>query len=503
MDDQPVSDGEAAISYLRQPFENFPAGAFFSEKARALPLAKDTEFEAMGYGATPLLMRARHLPTTEIIALVGKAYGDRATRLCEDWRRLWHELVDDVDEFARIVGYQPTPSQPFPVDALDRCRSRIAAGRAQSSDANLIEAAGRFSAEQARSREQHILEDAKVALALAGRGLHFALFIHSTKQSWIVGRNAIGQRTKRRLSKKAEAEVQEGYRQVNPYWTLPSFLATASRTILEVLGTRHLGAVLADMAKLGHSLAFLKDCRLKGGTWVIDLAGVHCPDDALKACLAAMGMSFIRLVERGAVDDRKARFLVQEFRPFRSEHRFFCVAGRIVASTASHRGSTILDAHAMRLDPHVAVLDQPAAGPGPYDRGSSKLVEDRALVARMTRLVRKFLRSMREDECALTALPDNFVIDVGSNGDMIDLIEINTFRNAGLYGVNYDRIADALAGDLHWRDDRKALRLRLTRMLEEVGFSAETSRSAGQGQGGWTWVTTQLPVSSTQSSIRK
>ncbi len=501
MDDQPTSDGEAAFSYLRQPFEHFPTGAFFSERARALPLAKEAEFETLGFGATPLLMRARHLPTNDIIAAVDEAYGERAARLCVDWRRLWQDLVGDVEEFARIVGYQPIATQPFPVDALDRCRSRIEAGRARASDANLIDAAGRFSSEQARSLEQHILEDAKVALALAGRGLHFGFFVHFTGQSWIVGRNAAGQRTKRRLGKKAETEVQEGYHKVNPYWTLPSFLATASRTILEVLGTRHLGAVLADMAKLGHSFAFLKDCRLKGGTWVVDLADVRCPDDALRACLAAMGMSFIRLVERGALDDRKARFLVQEFRPFQSEHRFFCVGGRIVASTASHRGSTILDAHALRLDPHVAVLDQPAARPGPYDRGSSTLVEDRALVARMTRLVRKLLRSMREDECALTALPDTFVIDVGSNGDTVDLIEINTFRNAGLYGVNYDRIAAALAGDRKWTDERKALRLRLMRMLNEVGFSAETSRTAGQG--GWTWATTQVPAASKQTTLRR
>ncbi len=250
---------------------------------------------------------------------------------------------------------------------------------------------------------------------------------------------------------------------VNPYWLLPSFLAHCGRRVVETTGGRHLTLALLDMARQGVRRAFAKSASHKGGTWVVSLDGVRTVHDVTVALSLATGPGFLDLVGAPSTPGRglrgsgaaalAGRIVLQEAVGFAFEYRFFVVDGRVVAGTASDRRATVLDAWGRgRLDPRVAALRDPPGkvASGSFDRGRTGTVEARRLVARMARALRDMLRAMRDDHVAVTFLDRAFTVDYGAIGAdpddaIVEPIEVNTFRNSGLYAVDYARVARALA----------------------------------------------------------
>ncbi len=195
--------------------------------------------------------------------------------------------------------------------------------------------------------------------------------------------------------------------------------------------------ILADMSAQGHAQAFLKDTASKGGTWVVDLPPAG--GEALRAHLElALGP---RKWKSFAVN-HEGCLLVQGMTPFVREHRFYVVAHRVVASTASDRMLSALDGRSDRiLDERVARLDVPAGATGYYDRGFSTHEVDRALVARMAWGARDLARALRDDDRGM----DSYVIDMGETRDGRVLpIEVNGMPRAGHYGIPYFRVLRAL-----------------------------------------------------------
>jgi hypothetical protein len=444
----------ALIKSLREaPFGDATKGAFFpgSELPPRMPMPR--EFERLGDAKSPLVMRIRHLPVGNVVERVLKMYGDRASKLMVEWTEAWRKVPGGPEEFAKRIRYvidgNAGPSWP-----TTRTATRIEEGIAGEHEARELFVLAAMAAEPppARALEQHALEDAMVMTSLLKHKVPVGFFGEYMGDKSLIVRFSPDGKCKISKLRRAQAnETRGGFGRPDAYWLLSSFLATSGRWMAEVEGMQHLTLMLLDMARHGRTKVFLKHCSLKGGTWVVDLSDVNTAADAACAVLRAIWPTYFYATRDMLLEEDARRFLVQDFVPFEREHRFFVVRNRIVASTASDRLMTVLDAPKRgRLDSRVAALRVPAAVPGKYDRGEATSQEDRKLVAAMARRVRGFLRAIQSDDTAEALLPDAFVVDVGSGPNGIGLIEINTFRNAGLYGVDYDRIARSLPTIGEW-----------------------------------------------------
>lgn len=458
----PPSDLQRRRALLAaDPFGEGIVGGFFG-KGPPPGVLSGLRFERLGTEAHPFLMRVRSLPTRDAVEHALSRLGEAARPLMEEWRALYAPLDGGADGLAARAGYVPmldyTPEAPV---LSDRTLESLALGTAGYGEANDVYEAeiARRAFPPARTPELHLLEDARIATALVRAGVP-ATFATVFGATTIALDFPNGDRVprERKLDDEEAADVRASFGANNAYWLLGSFVSLCGRRMVETAGVRHLVLTLLDMARQGMDRAFVKDTILKGGTWIVDLTGVRDETSAASRLIAALGPLWFHLLARIDLesDNDVRRFVVQEFVPFVREHRFFCIADRIVASTASDRTLSVLDAPPphRRLDSRVAVLARPASDPGPYDRGPTTSVEDRKGVADMARLVRRLLAAIRENDfVGRSMLPRAFVVDAGLAADgSVGLIEINTFRNAGLYAVDYDRVARALTGVASWPD---------------------------------------------------
>ncbi|MGY3582369.1 hypothetical protein ACVIGB_000707 [Bradyrhizobium sp. USDA 4341] len=432
------------------------------------------ELETFGIRGAPFTMRVRFLPTDAVLAAVLRAYGPQAGALMSEWRALFDRLDGGLDRFVNETAYKEFLDYNFRYEVSDRTAMRLILGRGGLTEAqSLYAAAADIAAGPApRLPEQHALEDALVMTSYVRNKVpvtFLAMFDRDKKglppEKRTVRLLSFSPRGKPRVktpTRAAARRLREGFRVSNPYWGWPSFRQTCGRALQDTVGIHHLTLTLLDMARQGTSKAFLKNATFKGGTWVVGLEDVRREADVACALIRAVGHEWPRLLAPiGSNDGLDPCFIVQEFRPFKYEHRFFIVADRIVASTPSDRTLTILDAQPgpRRLDPRVAVLEQPADRAGAFDRGTTSSVENRKMVADMARLVRRFLRSHNEGDSRYIPRPPAYVIDVGAGPDGIGLIEVNTFRNSGLYAVDYGKIAQAFRAKDSWIERSFALRL--------------------------------------------
>ncbi len=459
----PTSSPTATPS-VEAPFGSGMLRTFFPLAPSPARVPFREEFERVGDRGAALVHHVRHLPLRTVLARTAERVGDDAWPLLTAWREAWTVLVDDVDHYADVVGY----------DA-----DRFGTGWRRNGDHDLPWLSGTGSAADAvalydrarrlrstsrpRPDALHALEDAAILVALMEAGVPFALDVH-----FALGRcahvrvppGAPPRATHRRrdVERRLEAQARDG----NAYWLLPAFLSHAGRRMVETTALAHLCATLLDMAHQGERRAFLKRAVHKTGTWIVDLADVSTIQDATAALARATGPDFPDVAatpgpppmaynETYDPQRQRGRMLVQSEFPFRVEYRFFVVDGAIVAGTASDRSSSVLDAHrGGRLDPRVAVLRTgPAEAPeGAYDRGETNAVEARDLVARMARAARALVRGLSGDVLGRGFLDRAYVVDMGADGlgpdAVVEPVEVNTFRNAGLYSVDYARVARAL-----------------------------------------------------------
>lgn len=435
-------------------------GGFFGAETTPSDLPSSYRFERMGSRRHKLVLRIRSLPTAEVVAFVRDKCGERSRALMDEWRGLFDSLPGGAEGLAKLAGFEPDFDYSAEQHLLaPRVLSNLARGQGGSAEANELYRAALAARElpPARRPEQHLLEDASIMTALVRHRVPvtFAAFYGGASAPHLLKFGARGKPRVIRPSKREAMTIYEGFGSNNSYWVMPSFNALCGRRMVETTSVRHLTLTLLDMARQGMKRAFLKDTVFKGGTWVIELEGVDSEARAASRLIETLGPNWFHLLARSQGSGGERRMVVQEFTPFEREHRFFCVGGRIVASTASDRGLTVFDAPPphRRLDCRVAVLDSPAEKGGVYDRGRTSSVEDRDLVARMARLVRRLLREIEENDFIGRALlPKAFVVDAGAGPGGIGLIEINTFRNSGLYGADYDRIARAMKDADKWPD---------------------------------------------------
>lgn len=448
------------ISLEADPFGEGITGGFFGDEVTPSDLSNCYRFERMGSRRHKFVLRIRSLPTARVVAFVLEKYGERSRALMEEWRDLFEDLSGGAEGLAERAGFEPDFDYSAKPPVLTKgALSKLVRGIGGSSEASELYgiAMAACGIPPARSPEQHFLEDAMIMTALVRHSVPvvFAAFYGGATSPCLL---KFGVRRKLRVFKPSKREsmtIYRGFASNNSYWTMPSFTALCGRRMVETATIRHLTLTLLDMARQGMKRAFLKDTVFKGGTWVIELDGVDSETRAASRLIEALGPNWFHLLAHSQGGAGENRMVVQEFTPFDREHRFFCVGGRIVASTASDRRMTVFDAPPAhrRLDSRVAILECPAGEGGIYDRGRTSSVTDRDLVARMTRLVRRLLREIKENDLiGRTMLPQAFVVDVGAGPSGIGLIEINTFRNSGLYGVNYDRIARALKDVDKWPD---------------------------------------------------
>jgi len=286
----------------------------------------------------------------------------------------------------------------------------------------------------------HIFECASAALALGQAdpgtcGLTYRRSSHRRFNREAIELSVVSQGTDiaglpilRETSTLVAPNVPDGF----PYWCWKSFLDHAGRRFAYGTDLGHTSYILADMASQGHRKAFLKAARSKAGTWVLDLEGIRTPGDAAARIAGALGTGAFNF-DGGMV--------VQEFRPFTHEHRFFVVGGRVVASTASDRDLCILDARESRIvDDRVALLARPASGHGYYDRGVTSHVTDPRLVAGMGRIARRVAREIWREQGI-----GDFTLDVGLAGGEIMPIEVNELERSGRYGVPWGKVARAFS----------------------------------------------------------
>ena len=439
--------------------------------------------EAFGVRGAPFTMRLRFLPTDEILEAVRDAYGEKAEALLSEWRALFDRIEGGVERFANQTAYQEYLEYSWSFQVSDQTASRLMFGRARPADAAALYAAATDLAEAPAPRRpvQHALEDALVMTSFVRNKVpvtFLAMFKADREdlknEDRTVRLLTFSSTAKPRVkipSRNLVKELRAGFRACNPYWGWPSFRKACGRALRETVGVEDLTLTLLDMARQGASKAFLKNALFKGGTWVIELEGVQSESDAACTLIRALGPEWPRLLavwqsKRGT---ERPGFIVQEFRPFKCEHRFFVVGDRIVASTPSDRTLSILDAQTScrRLDPRVAVLEQPAQEAGAYDRGTTSSVVDRKMVADMARLVRRLIKGLDDD--FLVRLPLGYVVDVGCGPDGIGLIEVNTMRNSGLYALDYEKVAKA------FRDKASRTERPFTERL--FGVSGEQSRA--------------------------
>lgn len=418
-----------------------------------------TECEAFGVRGAPFAMRLRFLPTDEILAATKDVYGPKVDLLLGEWRALFDRMEGGVERFAMETAYQEYLDYSWSFQVSDETASRLMFGRARPRDAAVLYAAATdvVQAPAPRRPEQHALEDALVMTAFVRHRvpITFLAMFKADHQDLKDGDRTVRLLTfssaakprVRTPSRNLVKQLRAGFRASNPYWGWPSFRKTCGRALRETVGIEDLTLTLLDMARQGESKAFLKNAVFKGGTWVVELDGIQSESDAASALIRALGPEWPRLlaVVQSKRGTERPNFIVQEFRPFKYEHRFFIVGNRIVASTPSDRTLSILDAQTScrRLDPRIAVLEQPAAEAGSYDRGTTTSIVDRKMVADMARLVRRLIKGLNEEASALVRLPVGYVVDVGSGPGGIDLIEVNTFRNSGLYALDYEKVAKA------------------------------------------------------------
>lgn len=431
--------------------------------------------ESLGIRGAEFVMRLRFLPTDEVLAAVKDAYGSGADALLAEWRELFDRLDGGIDGFVQATGYDECLDYTSSFQVSDRTATRLMLGRGGLTEASALYAAAADIAAGPAPREptQHALEDALIMTSYvrAKVPVNFLAIFDGDKEGLKPEERTVrflrfsrsGKPKVRTPSRLAVKRLKEGFKASNPYWGWPSFRQCCGRALQETLGVRQLTLTLLDMAKQGIAKAFLKSGAFKGGTWVVALEGIQRESDAASALIRAIGPEWPRLLAAlGSPEALDPSFIVQEFKPFKFEHRFFVVGDRIVASTPSDRTLSILDAVTgpRRLDPRVAVLDQPAEHAGPYDRGITRSIEDRKMVAGMARLARRFLKGLNEGDSRFIPRPPAYVIDVGCGPDgHIGLIEVNTFRNAGFYALDYTKVARAFRTKDSWTDKSFAERL--------------------------------------------
>lgn len=405
-----------------------------------------------------LLHRLRHLPFERNVELAIARFGEGIRPLMTEWRRIWDEAmpVEDLElrrkkaliEAATAQDEGEMPPEGWPSRSAMQQAAHFHARQGRLAEAaEIFGQAEGWSSESERARhvrdvEQHILEDATTMVALVREGVPFSALTlgHAPATLLHLGKGhslrevAEDEDGRNQLDEAWKRSVQA----VNPYWTCQAFLDMAGRNMCVAREGDHVVMTLLDMRAQGHSKAFLKTVRMKGGTWVIDLTGVMTFEEMSLRLHKTLGNAYLHT----------GSLLVQEFVPFGIEHRFFVVGDRIVASTASCRTLSVTDAPKGILDPRVARLHNPASAGGLYDRGASTDEVDRPLVAAMAIEARKLARALRDEG----RIGDCYVIDMGvtvrslrEGGTEILPIELNTILYAGLYAANYDSVARALS----------------------------------------------------------
>lgn len=402
--------------------------------------------------------RLRHLPTDRNREAAIKRFGPSVAPLMQEWRRIWDQAVRvedfELDRKRRLLdavaklSEGEAPPEGFPSRSdMQRAARWLAENGRRGEAARLFADAEAWDADPrnkgpVRDLAQHVLEDASTLVALVREGIPFTAITPGYAPGIFLHR---GRGHEFREVGEGDAELREldelwhgSLRAHNPYWTCQPFLDAAGRSMAVARNRDEFVLTLMDMRAQGHGKAFLKAERSKGGTWVIDMTGIVDLAEMDLRLHATLGRAYM---STGPV-------LIQEFVPFRAEHRFFVVGDRVVASTASDRRLSLTDALGRVLDPRVAVLDRPARNQGAYDRGSARAPEDRPMVASMAAGARRLARALRDEG----RIGDCYVIDMGatlrSQADPqpeILPIEINTILHAGLYAVNLDPVFRALA----------------------------------------------------------
>jgi hypothetical protein len=441
-------------------------GAFFGAEAPFLPYLKEEEFEFFGNNDFPLVLDIRYLPTAENISSVHEAFGDTCANLLTAWRALYDHVPGGLDYLRYYFGnYLEQDSTIETLQTMSEGTSTETTALRISNESDRV----RYKNVKCRTPAQHILEDAAIAVSMVEEGLK-PVFTTWTKGERTHNGSAFTERTGVQLKQTGctllEREeiddflrIENRHRGINPYWKIRSFLKHCGRKMQEANGLQHLCFILYDMALQGREKAFIRHCAPKFGTWIVDLRSVDSPIAAFHEVVKALGIQiFLSIRNDGEGFNQTSwrhlgSYLVQEFAPFEIEHRFFIVDGRIAASTPSDRALSVLDARTgvQRIDPRVAVLREPADTPGSYDRGETYSRLDRTAVAAMTRKVRTFLRDAYSDPKAASVLPRGFVIDAGIGPNGCGLIEMNSFMNAGIYALDYRKVAKALAASLSSR----------------------------------------------------
>jgi hypothetical protein len=406
---------------------------------------RDARFETP---PDPVTLRRRNLPTRDVMEEAGAYLGARALPLLSRWRTLWEDAVGDVEAYAAETG-GGLEFEAWRAATLDDARTLHGEGKVLDACQRTVDAL-RGTDGRVRARALHAIEDAGMHVALAGSDL--AVVVNNEtdpgQDAQAVGKLA-GERGFRILAGPAHAAMGRRARTARwaadradtPYWSCPAFRERAGRAMALARTHPELLLVLADMARQGHRKAFLKAAESKAGTWLVDLDGDPIRQDAILS--GTLGHAYHRFV----LGLRRRRMLVQEWTPFVREHRFFVVGHRVVASTPSTRSACLLDAGPGILGRGVAELAAPALVPGSYDRGETRTVVDRPLLARMARGARDLARALGREPGA-SGNPDRsdcYVIDMGLSADGRVLpIEVNGFQHAGLYALDYGRVVRAL-----------------------------------------------------------
>lgn len=401
------------------------------------------DFDEVG---SPFVLIGRHLPTPAERVRAETRFGPAALPMFDAWREAWEQAVDDIAAFEEALPSGQRPHSPGP-DLLLAAERVADISPAQAADLALL-AESRAAGQPHRDSAFHVMEDAHQATALIAAGVPFDIVLAplSTIPAVVSHDPGLGMRLldwkgaddEQDRHAKACRRARQLLKAANPYWESPAFRSAAGREMAVADRPSHLAAILRDMRLAGHRKAFLKSTSTKGGTWVADIDGADDLRSAGVAAHAAMGPAYAAFA---AATDRSG-VLVQEFVPFTHEHRFLVAGHRIVASTASDRDLGPLDRHVGRiLHPAVARLRRPAEEEGPFDRGDSDAVRDRALVAGMAAHARRLVRAFRREGM----LPDCYCIDMGLGPRGVLPIEVNTAVRCGIYAADWDRFARALA----------------------------------------------------------
>ncbi len=459
----------AARSVLDDPFGDHIDGRYFPPVPAPARVPFRQECERIGDRGATVLVRARHLPVDAVLSRVADEAGDAQWPLLRRWRQAWERMVGDVAAFAAEVGYGSEAFDGHRRDAVAAQAALVACGMPGAIAArDTFRIARRVSECHAgRTAAQHALEDASVVVSLTDARVPFGVDVmfagrRATHVRVPAARGARVTHRRRDVLRRLEANLDVGI----PYWLMPGFLSRCRRRIVETTGYPHLCLALLDMARQGERRAFVKAAVHKQGTWLVDLSDVRDVQGVTVAVARATGPAFPDVAgaagppphavynETYDAARHRGRMVVQSTFPFAAEYRFFVVDGRVAAGTASDRASTVpTGPRRGRLEPSVAALAAPPGGAasGHYDRGMTQAVEDRPLVALMAREARRVATALAADPVACAFLDRAYTLDVGVDSldaatAVAEPIEVNTFLNAGLYAVEYPRVARALAG---------------------------------------------------------